>query len=189
MFESINEPQFTDATGDAQKTPAAERAQHLASSASCARPAATTPPGCWCCPPCTPAASRPGWTRWPPTSATLHDPNLAATVHFYGYWPFSVNIAGGTRYDSNVEQDLVGTSTAVHDTFVARGIPVIIGEWALLSYDYTRPGIIERGEFAEVLRGRRLPRPHPQPHHHALGRRLLPRTATRCSGGTRASTT
>jgi endoglucanase len=81
----------------------------------------------------------------------LGDSNLAATVHFYGWWPFSVNIAGGTRYDSNVEQDLVGTFDRVHNTFVSRGIPVIIGEWALLSYDYTRPGIIERGEFLKFI--------------------------------------
>ncbi|GGO27441.1 hypothetical protein GCM10010116_54980 [Microbispora rosea subsp. aerata] len=81
----------------------------------------------------------------------LKDPNLAATVHFYGWWPFSVNIAGGTRYDANVEQDLLGAFDRVHDTFVARGIPVIIGEWALLSYDHTRPGIIERGEFLKFI--------------------------------------
>ncbi|MDG4759890.1 X2-like carbohydrate binding domain-containing protein [Micromonospora sp. WMMD710] len=39
----------------------------------------------------------------------------------------------------------------VHDTLVARGIPVIVGEWALLSYDYTRPGIIERGELLKYF--------------------------------------
>ncbi|MEU6074090.1 cellulase family glycosylhydrolase [Micromonospora sp. NPDC047074] len=81
----------------------------------------------------------------------LDDPNLAATVHFYGYWPFSVNIAGGTRYDATVEQDLIGTFDRVHDTFVARGIPVIIGEWALLNWDHNRPGVIERGEFLKFL--------------------------------------
>ena len=30
------------------------------------------------------------------TFTALNDPNLIATVHYYGYWPFSVNIAGGT---------------------------------------------------------------------------------------------
>ncbi|MFI5841837.1 cellulase family glycosylhydrolase [Catenuloplanes sp. NPDC051500] len=81
----------------------------------------------------------------------LDDPNLAATVHFYGYWPFSVNIAGGTRYDATVEQDLIGTFDRVRTSLVDRGIPVIIGEWALLSWDHTRPGIIERGEFLKFL--------------------------------------
>nr|WP_246496935.1 cellulase family glycosylhydrolase [Sphaerisporangium rubeum] len=85
------------------------------------------------------------------TITALRDPNLAATIHFYGWWPFSVNIAGGTRYDTNVEQDLVGTFERARTTFVSRGIPVIIGEWALLSWDHTRPGIIERGEFLKYL--------------------------------------
>jgi endoglucanase len=81
----------------------------------------------------------------------LDDPNLVATIHFYGWWPFSVNIAGGTRYDSNVEQDIIATFDRAYQTFVARGIPVIIGEWALLSYDYTRPGIIQRGELLKFF--------------------------------------
>ena len=81
----------------------------------------------------------------------LGDPNLAATVHFYGFWPFSVNIAGGIRYNAEVEQDLTGTFDRVRDTFVARGIPVIIGEWALLNWDHNRPGVIERGEFLKFI--------------------------------------
>ncbi|MBO3101187.1 cellulase family glycosylhydrolase [Cellulomonas fengjieae] len=85
------------------------------------------------------------------TISRLDDPNIAATVHFYGWWPFSVNIAGGTRYSSEVEQDLVSSFDRVTSTFVERGIPVIIGEWALLAWDHTRPGIIERGEFLKYV--------------------------------------
>ncbi|GAA1626557.1 cellulase family glycosylhydrolase [Catellatospora bangladeshensis] len=85
------------------------------------------------------------------TFRQLGDSNVAATVHFYGWWPFSVNIAGGTRYDASVEQDLIATFDRVHATFVAHGIPVIIGEWALLNWDHNRPGIIERGEFLKFL--------------------------------------
>lgn len=81
----------------------------------------------------------------------LDDPNLAATVHFYGFWPFSVNIAGGTRYNAEVEQDLISTFDRVHDSFVERGIPVIVGEWALLNWDHNRPGVIERGEFLKFI--------------------------------------
>ncbi|WP_406501194.1 cellulase family glycosylhydrolase [Streptomyces sp. NBC_00500] len=77
---------------------------------------------------------------------SLHDPMIATTIHFYGWWPFSVNIAGYTRFDATAEQDLTDTFDRVHNAFVARGIPVIIGEYALLAYDYNRPGIIERGE-------------------------------------------
>jgi aryl-phospho-beta-D-glucosidase BglC (GH1 family) len=81
----------------------------------------------------------------------LDDPMIAATIHFYGFWPFSVNIAGYTHYDAEVEADLVGTFQRAHDTFVANGIPVLVGEWALLSYDYTRPGIHQRGELLKFF--------------------------------------
>ena len=76
----------------------------------------------------------------------LRDPMVATTIHFYGWWPFSVNIAGYTRFDATSQQDLTDQFDRVHDTFVAHGIPVIVGEYALLAYDHNRPGIIERGE-------------------------------------------
>ncbi|WP_255657972.1 cellulase family glycosylhydrolase [Actinoplanes sp. L3-i22] len=79
------------------------------------------------------------------TFTALHDPNLIATVHYYGYWPFSVNIAGGYRFDATAQQDLLGTFQRVHDTFVAHGIPVIIGEYGLLGFDRST-GTIEQGE-------------------------------------------
>ncbi|KOV82815.1 cellulase family glycosylhydrolase [Nocardia sp. NRRL S-836] len=73
------------------------------------------------------------------------DPNLAATVHYYGYWPFSVNVAGGTRYDATAQKDLVDTLDRVHTSFVARGIPVVLGEYGLLGFD-RHTGTIEQGE-------------------------------------------
>jgi endoglucanase len=85
------------------------------------------------------------------TMASLHDPNLMATVHFYGFWPFSVNIAGFTRFDETVQKDMTDTFARMRDVFTAKGIPVYLGEYALLSYDYTRPGIIERGEVLKYF--------------------------------------
>ncbi|NEA98772.1 cellulase family glycosylhydrolase [Streptomyces sp. SID13726] len=76
----------------------------------------------------------------------LRDPMVATTIHFYGWWPFSVNIAGSTRFDATVQQDLTDQFDRAYDTFVAHGVPVIVGEYALLAYDHNRPGIIERGE-------------------------------------------
>ncbi|NGO14639.1 cellulase family glycosylhydrolase, partial [Streptomyces sp. HC44] len=76
----------------------------------------------------------------------LRDPMIATTIHFYGWWPFSVNIAGYTRFDATSQQDLTDQFDRAYNTFVAHGIPVIIGEYALLAYDHNRPGIIERGE-------------------------------------------
>lgn len=88
------------------------------------------------------------------TIRSLRDPNIAATVHFYGFWPFSVNIAGFTRFDDQVQRDMNDAFARMRTAFVANGIPVYAGETGLLSYDYNRPGIIERGEalkFYEAL--------------------------------------
>ncbi|WP_425955356.1 cellulase family glycosylhydrolase [Xylanimonas sp. McL0601] len=79
------------------------------------------------------------------TIGSLHDANVAATFHYYGYWPFSVNIAGGYRYDATAQADTEGAFARVHDTLVARGIPVILGEYGLLGFDRST-GTIERGE-------------------------------------------
>ncbi|GAA4723960.1 hypothetical protein Prum_084450 [Phytohabitans rumicis] len=73
------------------------------------------------------------------------DANLIATVHYYGYWPFSVNVAGGTRFDATVQSDLTGAFDRVYNAFVARRIPVIIGEYGLLGFD-RHTGTIEQGE-------------------------------------------
>jgi endoglucanase len=82
-----------------------------------------------------------------------NDPNLIATVHYYGYWPFSVNVAGGTRFDATVQSDLTGAFDRVYNAFVSRNIPVIIGEYGLLGFD-RHTGTIEQGEklkFFEFL--------------------------------------
>ncbi|MFB6725784.1 cellulase family glycosylhydrolase [Kribbella sp. NPDC056345] len=82
-----------------------------------------------------------------------NDPNLIATVHYYGYWPFSVNVAGGTHFDATAQKDLTDAFDRVHATFVARGIPVILGEYGLLGFD-RHTGTIQQGEklkFFEYL--------------------------------------
>ncbi len=79
------------------------------------------------------------------TFEALDDPNLAATVHYYGYWPFSVNVAGGFRYDATAQADTEGTFQRVHDSFVAQGVPVILGEYGLLGFD-RHTGTIQQGE-------------------------------------------
>lgn len=79
------------------------------------------------------------------TFDNLHDPNLVATIHFYGFWPFSVNVAGYTRFDETTKADLVGTFDRAYRTFVSRGIPVIVGEYGLLGFD-TGLDTVEQGE-------------------------------------------
>ncbi|MDQ0228972.1 cellulase family glycosylhydrolase [Metabacillus malikii] len=79
------------------------------------------------------------------TIEALNDPYIIATVHYYGLWPFSVNIAGHTRFDEETKNHIHDTFDRVHDTFVAKGIPVIVGEFGLLGFD-THIGSIQQGE-------------------------------------------
>lgn len=83
----------------------------------------------------------------------LNDPNIIATVHYYGFWPFSVNIAGFTTFNEETKNDVITTFDRVHNTFVSDGIPVVIGEFGLLGFD-TDLHAIQQGEklkFFEFL--------------------------------------
>ncbi|MFF3068461.1 cellulase family glycosylhydrolase [Kitasatospora sp. NPDC057904] len=79
------------------------------------------------------------------TMTSLHDRNLVATVHYYSWYPFSVNIANGTTYDATSQKDLTEGFARVHDTFVKKGIPVYVGEYGLLSEPNS--GTVEYGEM------------------------------------------
>ena len=80
------------------------------------------------------------------TIAKLNDPNLIATVHFYGFWPFSVNIAGYPKFEADTIKDIDTTISNVYDAFVSKGIPVIVGEYGLLGWD-AADGVPEHGEM------------------------------------------
>ena len=84
------------------------------------------------------------------TIRKLDDPNLIATVHYYGYYPFSVNMAGATTFNETARQDVIHNLGRVHDTFTARGIPVIIGEFGLLGFD-KYVDTIQHGEVLKYL--------------------------------------
>lgn len=84
------------------------------------------------------------------TITDINDENLIATVHYYGYWPFSVNIAGETTFGTNSKNDIDGLVSRLKTTFVDNGIPVIIGEWGLLGFD-TALDTIEHGEILKFF--------------------------------------
>ncbi|MBF9128807.1 cellulase family glycosylhydrolase [Plantactinospora sp. S1510] len=150
VFESINEPQFAGTSDDAQGDELT-RELNLAFVRLVRQTGGNNTTRLLVLPTLHTSGEQARMDALSATFNQLNDPNLAATIHFYGWWPFSVNIAGGTRYDTNVEQDITGTFDRAYNTFVSRNIPVIVGEWALLSYDYTRPGIIERGELLKFF--------------------------------------
>ncbi|WP_157184272.1 cellulase family glycosylhydrolase [Evansella cellulosilytica] len=79
------------------------------------------------------------------TIIELDDPNLISTIHFYGFWPFSVNVAGYTHFDEETKGHIIETFDRVYDTFTANDIPVVLGEFGLLGFD-THTGVIQQGE-------------------------------------------
>jgi aryl-phospho-beta-D-glucosidase BglC (GH1 family) len=143
LFESINEPGFRDASDNdlPDATMAADLDELNTAFVNLVRGTggnnATRP---LVLPSVYTRADQPMIDSLKATITRLNDPNLIATVHYYGYYPFSVNMGGETKF-GDLEKYWVDTPfNAVHDTFVAAGIPVIIGEWGLLS------GAAEHGE-------------------------------------------
>ncbi|AZQ39810.1 cellulase [Streptomyces cyaneochromogenes] len=145
LFESINEPTFGDVS-DARK---AELVHELNTSFHKVVRASgggnenrllvlTTPGG---------TPSQDFMDSLYTTISGLGDKNLVATVHYYSFFPFSVNIAGGTRYDEKSRNDADDVFARMKHIFTDRGIPVYVGEYGLLAYpDDNHPSRIERGE-------------------------------------------
>ncbi|XEC94789.1 cellulase family glycosylhydrolase [Paenibacillus tarimensis] len=79
------------------------------------------------------------------TIEKLNDPYLIATVHYYGFWPFSVNIAGFTRFDQTTQNDIIESFDRTFDTLSSKGIPVVVGEFGLLGFD-VNTNVLQQGE-------------------------------------------
>ncbi|MET9697262.1 cellulase family glycosylhydrolase [Streptomyces sp. NPDC006529] len=145
VFEGINEPRFADAT-DARKISYLNELQTAfhsvvrSSGGGNARRmlSLTTPDG----------GGGPVHLANLYASITgLKDRQLIAQVHFYSWYPFSVNVAGGILYDAVAQKHLDDHFATLHRTFVARGIPLYLGEYGLLAYpDHFHPARVERGE-------------------------------------------
>ncbi|MGW9036812.1 cellulase family glycosylhydrolase [Streptomyces sp. NPDC055721] len=145
VFEGINEPQF-DNTTEEQKTRYLNELQvsfhSIVRSSGGANTnrllSLTTPFG---------SGDQAHMDELYKTITSLNDRQLMAQVHYYSWYPFSVNIAGGTHYDAVAQKGLEDSFAAMHRTFVAKGIPVYIGEYGLLEYpNHFQPSRIERGE-------------------------------------------
>ncbi|WP_328504090.1 cellulase family glycosylhydrolase [Streptomyces sp. NBC_00457] len=145
LFEGINEPQFENAT-EAQKTQFLNELQlsfhkivRSSGGGNTTRILSlTTPFG---------SGDQAYLDELYKTITSLNDRQLVAQVHFYSWYPFSVNVAGGTHYDATAQKHLDDSFAAMHRTFVARGIPLYIGEYGLLEYpNHFHPTRVERGE-------------------------------------------
>ncbi|MCY1143301.1 cellulase family glycosylhydrolase [Actinoplanes sp. Pm04-4] len=149
VFESVNEPQFTDEGQSATHLNSLNTSFHRIVRGSGGGNATRL----LVLPTLHTSADQVHLDALATTIASLNDRNIAATVHYYGYWPFSVNIAGTTTFDATTQADLVGYLDRSAATFTAKGIPVILGEWGLLGFDRSLDAV-EQGEklkFFEYL--------------------------------------
>jgi endoglucanase len=152
MLESVNEPQFANSSGDAQNAQLLDelnKSFHRIVRGSGGNNATRL----LVLPTLHTSSEQARVDELVSTFSALNDPNLIATFHFYGYWPFSVNVAGGTKFDATVQKDLTDSFDRMANAFVSRGIPVILGEYGLLGFD-RHTGTIEQGEklkFFEFL--------------------------------------
>ncbi|GIF21550.1 aryl-phospho-beta-D-glucosidase BglC (GH1 family) [Actinoplanes tereljensis] len=149
VFESLNEPQFTDAAQAPALLNELNTSFHTIVRDSGGRNATRL----LVLPTLNTSADQAKLDALATTIAALGDKNVAATVHYYGYWPFSVNIAGTTTFDATTQADLVGYLDRANAAFTAKGVPVILGEFGLLGFD-SSIGAIEQGEklkFFEYL--------------------------------------
>ncbi|MFC3492912.1 cellulase family glycosylhydrolase [Glycomyces rhizosphaerae] len=148
-FESVNEPQFADTEAAAGDVLVHEL--NVAFHEIVRGSGGNNEDRLLVMPTLVTSADQPQLDALKATIDELDDDMIAATVHMYGPWPFSVNIAGGTTYSEQVEQDITSTFERVNDTFVDSDIPVIIGEWGVLGYDWTRP-IVPSQQYGELLK-------------------------------------
>ncbi|MCJ1676623.1 cellulase family glycosylhydrolase [Streptomyces sp. APSN-46.1] len=145
IFEGINEPSFANAT-DAQKVSYLNELQtsfhsvvRASGGANASRMLSLTTPGG--------SGDQIHLDNLYTTIAALKDRQLIAQVHFYSWYPFSVNVAGGTLYDAVAQKHLEDSFANMHRTFVAKGIPPYLGEYGLLDYpNHFHPSRVERGE-------------------------------------------
>jgi endoglucanase len=144
LFESVNEPQFTGGSGDPQSI---QLLNQLNSSfrTIVRQSGGNNATRLLVLPTLHTSADQAYVDGLASAMSQLGDPNLIATFHFYGYWPFSVNVAGGTRFDATVQNDLTAAFDRMYNAFITRNIPVILGEYGLLGFD-RHTGTIQQGE-------------------------------------------
>jgi len=148
MLESINEPEFDDVDDATEMALLREMNTVFFNTVRSTGGGNSTRP--LVLPSVATNAGQPFLDSLKATMQALNDPNLIATTHYYGFWPFSVNITGVTKMNSQVIEDITGSLQRCHDTFVAAGIPMVIGEIGILSYNPYME-VVERGEMLKFF--------------------------------------
>ena len=84
------------------------------------------------------------------TITKLNDPNLTTTVHFYGFWPFAETSRASQRLIPKRRTISIQWLTMFYNTFVSKGIPVVVGEYGILGHDKDEQ-TVERGEMLKYF--------------------------------------
>ncbi|HIZ56527.1 MAG TPA: cellulase family glycosylhydrolase [Firmicutes bacterium] len=86
------------------------------------------------------------------TIKSLQDPNIIATVHYYGSWAFSTNIGGNLTFnDGDAAKESVDECfDRIYQTLVAEGIPTVLGEFGLFGF-HRRMCSVEHGEVLKFF--------------------------------------
>ncbi len=119
-FESVNEPQFTGSTGQAQEI---QLLNELNTSFRdiVRRSGGNNATRLLVLPTLHTSSDQVLLDALATSIVGFNDPNLIATVHSYGYWPFSVNVAGGTHFDATAQKDLTDSFDRVYNTLSRAG--------------------------------------------------------------------
>jgi hypothetical protein len=81
------------------------------------------------------------------TILSLNDKNIMATYHYYGFWPFSINLAGYTTFEGKTVEDAKSAIDIMHNNFIQKGIGVICGEYGVLG-DISH---VDHGEYLKYI--------------------------------------
>lgn len=74
------------------------------------------------------------------------DPNLVASVHYYGQWEFSVNAANRISFSSEVIKHMDGAMALLDRYFTKQGMYVVCTEFGLYGHTSNTSGAINHGE-------------------------------------------
>ena len=161
MFESINEPQYNDATMDWGVDTGVKHTNEINQTLYdiCRNSGGNNATRMLVFPTYTTNDAASVCTGLADYIESLNDENIIATFHYYSQWVYSSNL-GKTRFDEVLWQtdgvditprnSLVSSFNSVYDNLVAKGIGVVCGEYGLLGFDKSDYGL-QNGETLKYL--------------------------------------
>lgn len=161
MFESINEPQYNDATMDWGVATGVKHTNEINQTLYdiCRNSGGNNATRMLVFPTYTTNDAASVCTGLADYIESLNDENIIATFHYYSQWVYSSNL-GKTRFDEVLWQtdgkditprnSLESSFDCVYDNLVSKGIGVVVGEYGLLGFDKSDYGL-ENGETLKYL--------------------------------------